>query len=166
MRHPWRSGNRPAAGCPGGGVMPDAPIDPQEFAAGLNVVDIGDLRIARGLSRRPYDSCRHLNLVYDSQERRIWCKDCEKNVEPFDAFKALSENIDGAVKRLQRREQEIKEAEAATARSRAVKALDEIWRTKNQAPCCPHCNEGLLPEDMLGRLPRVSRELTRAKRKR
>ena len=145
--------------------MSDTPIEPGHFIHGVDVVDIGDLRIARGLTRRPYESCRHKSMVYDTQERRVWCNDCEQEIEPFDAFKVITENMDSHMKRLIQRDQSLKEAETKAARSRAVKALDAIWRTKDQAPCCPHCKEGLLPEDMLGRLPRVSRELTRAKRK-
>ena len=51
--------------------MGDAPIEPQEYLSGPTVVDIGDLRVARGLSRRPFSGCAHHSLVYDNKERRI-----------------------------------------------------------------------------------------------
>jgi hypothetical protein len=50
----------------------DAPIIPQSFIGGVKVVDIGDLRVARGLSRRTHAACKHDQLIYDANERRIW----------------------------------------------------------------------------------------------
>lgn len=146
--------------------MSGRPIEPQDFCSGMKVVDIGDLRVARGLTRRPLSACRHINMVYDNNERRVWCKDCESEVEPFDAFKAVCENIDGATKRLKRREQEVKEAERFAARSRAVKALDKVWRGHHQTPVCPHCREALLPEDFASGAMTTGRELARAARRR
>ncbi|QEA38625.1 hypothetical protein FGL86_05720 [Pistricoccus aurantiacus] len=146
--------------------MSDMPIEPQDFCGGVKVVDFGDLRVARGLTRRPVASCRHLHLVYDNNERRVWCEDCESEVEPFDAFKAVCENIDSATNRLKRREQEVKEAEQFATRSRAVKALDKAWRSHHQAPMCPHCREALLPEDFSSGAMTTGRELARAARRR
>jgi len=144
----------------------DAPIEPQAFQGGVRVVDIGDVRVARGLTRRHRAHCRHLHLVYDDSERRVWCEDCESEVEPFDAFRGLVEQMDGHVKRLQRRERELAEAESFAARSRAVKALDEVWRSKRLTPLCPHCSEALLPEDMTRGLAFMDRDLARGQRAR
>lgn len=144
--------------------MSDAPIDPQAFVGGVKVVDIGDLRVARGLTRRPFSNCRHIHMVYDDKERRVWCEDCESEVEPFDAFKSVCENIDRATKQLQRRESEVKEAEQFSARSRATKKLDSIWRSRSMAPMCPHCREALLPEDFAHGVASTGRELARARR--
>jgi hypothetical protein len=125
----------------------DVPIEPQDYIYGVNVVDIGDLRVARGKSRRPHSSCKHLKMTYDTSERRIWCQDCETNVDAFDAFVSLVSWHSTAIDKLKARESKIKEAAAFSARSLAVKALDEVWRGRNMAPCCPHCKAGLLPED-------------------
>lgn len=59
---------------------------------------------------------------------------------------------------------ELAEAEQFQARSRAVKSLDHIWRSRTMAPCCPHCRQGLLPEDMLQGLSSVGVEYERARR--
>jgi len=146
-------------------AMSDAPIDPQEYRHGVTVVDIGDLRVARGLTRRPHSTCRHRNLVYDTRERRVWCDDCESEVEPFDAFANLVEVYDGATKKLDRRKQEIANAEQHAVRSLAAKALDKVWRSRTRAPLCPHCNEALLPEDMTSGLAQAGREIVRARRR-
>ena len=62
----------------------DPPIVPMDFCGGTTVVDIGDIRVQRGLSRRPFSACPHRGLTYDRKERRIWCKDCERDI--FDAY--------------------------------------------------------------------------------
>lgn len=125
----------------------DPPIEPQTFNGGVSVVDFGDYRVSRGFSRRHPASCIHKNMVYDLQERRIWCKDCETNVEGFDAFKTIVESFNSAVKRLKRRQEEVFAAENHNLISIAAKIIDEAWRKKNMIPCCPHCDRGLAPED-------------------
>ncbi|MGQ7253957.1 hypothetical protein [Vreelandella titanicae] len=131
------------------------------------VVDIGDVRAARGETRRHAGRCNHLNQVFDKDERRVWCTDCESEVEPFDAYLKLVENMTGAVEKLKRREQAVKEAESFQARSRAVKALDQVWRSKNMTPLCPCCDKGLLPEDFAnGVQSQMDRNLARKMRRR
>lgn len=125
----------------------DPPIVEPGFIGGVTVVDIGDVRVARGLSRRHSSSCPHRGLVYDNHERRIWCKDCEKDVEAFDAFTLLVSNYSVALDQLARREKNVKEAETFQLRSLAAKEIDKAWRHKNMIPACPHCGHGLFPED-------------------
>jgi hypothetical protein len=144
--------------------MSDVPIKPIDYSGGVNVVDIGDLRVARGKSERRRSQCRHLNLVYDDSERRVFCEDCESEIEAFDAFKGLVEHIDGTVKRLQYREDILKNAESTAVRSIAVKNLDKVWRTRNRVPLCPHCNEALLPEDFKNGIASTGAELVRKRR--
>ncbi len=125
----------------------DPPIEAPGYISGVTVVDIGDIRVARGLTRRPYTSCRHHALLYDDMERRIWCKDCESNVDAFDGFKALVENYDRCLDQLNRREKSVTEAEKFQLRSIAAKKIDEAWRSHNMVPACPHCGHGLFPEN-------------------
>lgn len=141
--------------------MSDAPIEPREYIGGVQVVDIGDLRVARGEARRPMAICQHVHQVYDQKERRVWCEDCETDLEPFDAYRCVIENMDRAVKMLRRREQELKEAEQFAARARATKALDKMWRSQSMAPCCPHCRTALLPEEFANGVTSMDRELAR-----
>lgn len=145
----------------------DPPIDELNYLAGIKVVDIGDLRVARGKSRRVPTACKHIALVYDSSERRIWCKDCETDVNPFDAFTGLVEQYNGAVQRLTRDREELDNAMKFAAHRRATKVLDEAWRSVKMVPCCPHCRQGLLPEDFADGIgTRVSKEFERARRTR
>lgn len=144
--------------------MSHEPIDPQEFRWGVNVVDIGDVRVSRGLTRRGREACKHKALSYDNVERRIWCRDCERDVEGFDAFVILAEAFDNAAKKLESRQRAIKEAEERTLRRRAAKVLDEAWSSRSMAPVCPHCSEGLLPEDVVGGVGMVNCEMIRRRR--
>lgn len=144
--------------------MTGAPIDPQDYLYGPKVIQIDDLRVARGMTRRPRTSCRHKQLVYDSSERRVWCQDCESDVEPFDAFVGVVEVWAAANSRLKRRQQEVAEAEAFSIISRAAKVIDQLWRSKRSVPLCPHCHEALLPGDVVGGMSTASRELVERRR--
>ncbi len=146
--------------------MSKVPIEPTDYLYGVKVVQIEDLRVARGMTRRPASSCRHKQLVYDDNERRVWCQDCEAEVEAFDAFKGLVEVFSGGMSTLQRRRRELDEAEKFQIRSRAAKVMDEAWRRTKMAPLCPHCSNAILPEDVVGGLGCASKELVIAARKR
>lgn len=140
------------------------PIEPLDYLHGVKVVDIGDLRVARGMSRRPVSLCSHRQLRYDERERRVWCADCESDVEPFDAFTGIVQRFAGAAKDIARRQDAVKAAEETALFSRAAKAIDEIWRRKKVVPACPHCRRGILPEDIANGIGKVSAELERQRR--
>jgi Zn finger protein HypA/HybF involved in hydrogenase expression len=105
-------------------------------------------------------------LVYDETERRIWCSDCETEVEPFDAFMQLVGVFSSAKSKIDRRMQELAEAEKFAMRSRAAKRMDEYWRSQTMAPLCPHCNGAILPEDVVSGLAQTSKSIEIAARKR
>lgn len=149
------------------GDKKDPSIEAQDFCGGVKVVDIGDIRVARGLSRRPYSSCQHRKMLYDGQERRIWCSECETNIEPFEAFKLLVEKYHNASADLVRRTEEVEAAEKAGVISLAAQAIDKVWRSRRMVPVCPSCRQGLFPEDFKhGVGMRLGREYAEAKRRR
>lgn len=144
----------------------DPPIEAQNFLGGVRVIDFGDIRVARGLSRRPYTGCKHHNLVYDNKERRVWCKDCERDIEPFDAFLSLVENFHAAFGAFERMKQEAEKARAHNIHLIACKELERAWRGRTMAVGCPHCRAGLLPEDFKrGGISMCSAEIERQRRK-
>ena len=146
--------------------MSDAPIEPQDYLYGVKVVQIEDLRVARGMTRRPTSSCRHKKLVYDEKERRVWCSDCESEVEPFDAFVGIVGVFSAGMSQIKRRGNELAEAEKFQIRSRAAKVMDDAWRSTKTAPLCPHCNTAILPEDVVGGVAKTSKAIVTAARKR
>lgn len=146
--------------------MSKAPIEPKDYLYGPKVVQIEDLRVARGMTRRPASSCHHKKLVYDDNERRVWCQDCEQEVEPFDAFMNVVGIFQKAAADINRRRRELAEAEAFRIISRAAKTMDSVWRKRDSAPLCPHCSAAILPEDVAKGVAEASRSLVMAARKR
>ena len=144
--------------------MSNEPIEPKGFLYGATVVDIGDLRVSRGMTRRPVSKCDHIKLVYDSTERRIWCSDCERDVDPFDAFESLVSRWNEALAGLERRTLQVAEAESRTLRHRASKVMDKAWSSRSMAPMCPHCDKAILAEDVVGGVLMVNVELERRRR--
>ena len=142
--------------------MSSAPIEPQDYLYGVKVVDIGDARVKLGMSRRTIGSCRHKNMHYDQSERRIWCADCESDIEGFDAFVVLVENFHRQERRMNDRESKVLEAEESTLISRAARVMDKHWRKRSTVPLCPHCSTALLPEDIVRGLALRSRSLIKS----
>lgn len=144
--------------------MADEPIVEQEYISGLTVVDIGDLRVSRGMTRRPASVCRHNRVTYDTSERRIWCRDCEKDVDPFDAFKNLSENYNRVYSSIQKERKELDEIGQFKIISIAAKTIDKAWRSHSMVPACPACGNGLFPEDFKTRPAMLGKDYARARR--
>lgn len=145
--------------------MTDEPIEDPGYVHGVTVVDIGDIRVSRGMTRRPTSSCNHRRMAYDPRERRIWCKDCERDVDPFDAFVGLTEQYHYAYRNLEKRRNQVEEAEKFQCRSIAAKNIDEVWRRRKVVPSCPHCQHGLFPEDFANGVGTIGVEYARARRK-
>ncbi len=127
--------------------MADEPIEELEYLGGVTVVDFGEVRVSRGMTRRPRSTCAHSSRSYDNQERRIWCRDCETDLDAFDAFIALLEPYDRSLKKLKKDRKHLDETMGFQLRSRAARSLDEAWRKRATVPACPKCRSALLPED-------------------
>lgn len=128
--------------------MNDVPIQELNYIR-PQVIDFGDIRVARGMSRRPVTTCLHAQLRYDLAERRIWCQDCEATVEGFDAFMVLVRNFEAMVNRASQNLRDAEEARAAVVHRIAARAVEKTWR-RGMAVTCPHCHRGILPGDSLG----------------
>jgi hypothetical protein len=145
------------------------PYDDGARAFGRPVIDFETIRIQAG--RTPFKSrekvCQHNSLVYNDSERRVWCQDCRTTVDPYDAFMRIVmqwHHIQGAING---KLATAKEAMDATLVRRSAKNLDRSWGRK-MAPNCPHCKNGLLPEDFDfpgGVRSSRSRELEEARRR-
>jgi hypothetical protein len=95
--------------------------------------------------------CRtgHAHLAYDDSKQTVECRDCNSIISPWLAFKALVQHFDARQRALKAQAADIRAAQEANLISRAAKRYDELVRRKGSAPCCPHCQEALLPEDIL-----------------
>lgn len=144
------------------------PFDDGARAFGRPIIDFETIRIQAG--RTPFKKrdqiCEHNSLVYNDSDRRVWCEDCKSTVDPYDAFMRIVmqwHHIQGSINGKLAR---ASEAMNATLVRRAAKNLDRSWGHK-MAPNCPHCHNGLLPDDFAdGIRSSRSRELEEARRSR
>ncbi len=146
--------------------MSDDRLEPLETAGMYvdNVVDLAGLRIRAG--RRPHNAkeCSHLNLTYSSRDRLIWCEDCSRNIDGFDAFLLLTSKFERMIYDVRRRKKLADDALRSTLVRRAAKELDSRY-LGNMAPVCRSCRDAILPEDILNS-GSVSIEIERARRRR
>lgn len=111
------------------------------------VVDLDSVRIRTGRTPRGLKTCQHKHMIYNQTERRIWCEDCERTIDNFDAFQTFTRHFKAMEREAGHKLRIAQEALAGAARLRATKELDRLWSGRRMAPCCPHCNRGLIPED-------------------
>jgi ribosomal protein S27E len=134
---------------------------------GAQVIDLANVRIQFGVPDpkrgRP---CDHLNLLYSTAERRVWCEDCTRTIDNFDAFMVFTKYFREMEAAARAKMAVAKQAEAATINRRAAKVIDSAWSGHQMAVCCPRCGGGLLPEDFAFGVSQVSAEIERARRKR
>lgn len=149
---------------------PDDPIEPRVDARPFiaEIIDLDGVRIQWGLpASRGTERCKHTNLTYSTEERRVWCQDCKRTIENFDAFKVLVDSFQRMELAARLKLEKAEAAMAATIHRRATKAVDKAWSSSLPAIGCPHCRAGLLPEDFeAGVKVCTSREYELARRKR
>lgn len=112
------------------------------------VVDLAGIRLRRGFSAGGI-LCLHRRLTYSTQERRVWCEDCKRSVDSFDAFMLLTRGFEAMVRDAQRLQRAAQEAHDAKLHLIAAREVEGIWRGR-RAVKCPHCRRGILPEDVTG----------------
>lgn len=145
------------------------PLEPFETWRGVDfVVDLAGYRVRSG--RTPYksqkDLCKHTKVIYSSTERRVWCEDCNSPVDAFDALMTVVHHFENMQMEINRRLNKASEGKRAVIGRRAAKEFDNLWNRK-MAPCCPHCQRGLLPHDFAdGASSAVGIEYENARRKR
>jgi ribosomal protein S27E len=149
--------------------MPDKEIplihQPGSEPFGQPVIDLAEVRIRMGYSDHKVGApCKHHALIYNTTERRIWCEDCERTIDSFDAFMTVVGNFHPMINAAKHALKRAKDAEAQTITLRAAKVFDKAWRGNQMAVSCPHCSTGLLPEDFMSGGSQVSAEIERARR--
>lgn len=140
------------------------PAHPDATPRSKPVIDLGDMRVAFGRPRFPKNICKHKTLIYCTDERRVWCQDCERSLDNFEAFMALVNEHCAMLTDADRRLKRAKEAEKIYIHRKAAKELDLAWGRKN-AVGCPHCGRGLLADDFASGGKQTSRDIELARRK-
>lgn len=111
------------------------------------VIDLAGVRLRWGQrSPKAERACEHKALVFCSRERRVWCEDCDRTIDSFDAFYMLTKNFESMVRDIRAQNSKVKAALDSTITRRATKELERMWGHK-MAAACPHCRTGLLAED-------------------
>jgi Zn finger protein HypA/HybF involved in hydrogenase expression len=149
--------------------MTDEPIVPSEGSRpfGAEVIDLDGVRIQHGMPvYRKGGSCQHHHLAYNPGERRVWCEDCERTIESFDAFMVVVKSFQAMARAARHNMEKADAALKATINRRAAKEVDRAWSGRGMAILCPHCQGGLLPEDFVGGGALCSRDIELARRKR
>lgn len=150
--------------------MSDPPLEPLPGDARMElaeVIDFGTVRLRRGRSNYRTKQCAHRSMIYSHSERRVWCEDCNRTIENFDAFTTLVVHFEEMARDARHRLAKANEALQATIHRRATKAVDKAWSGSLPALGCPHCGGGILPEDWQeGAMSQSSREYEVARRAR
>ena len=110
------------------------------------IIEVGEATFKRKRSKY----CSHRHLQYDIENQSIECLDCGEPIGSFAAFLSVIQNFDEAMRRLDRKTQELKELPQKGLHLTAAKKVEKAWRRKNMVPSCPHCGKGILPSDNLG----------------
>ena len=146
----------------------DPPLEvlPDSFFG--QVVDLAEVRIRQGRTPYKFKECKHKHLIFCTSERRVWCEDCERTIDNFDAFLIFTRHFEEMEQDARHKISRANEAMKTSVRRRATKELDRAWSGRNEmAVCCPHCHIGLLPEDFADRGSScISAEIERARRRR
>lgn len=146
----------------------DAPLEVMDSAGSFHavVVDLAGVRLQRGRTPPRNKVCEHKSMIFSGSERRIWCEDCERTIDSFDAFATLTTKFEAMVRDAKAMQTQAADALASTVVRRAAKTMDKSWGGK-MAPCCPHCRGALLPEDFAnGAASSFNADMERARRKR
>lgn len=112
-----------------------------------HVIDLAERRIAAGSRPHSVKKCEHKSMLYSDSTRSIWCEDCERSIDAFDAFCIMVKDFMRMTWDINAKMRKADEALKSTIITRAAKALDKAWRGNVKAVPCPHCRGGLLPED-------------------
>lgn len=113
------------------------------------VISLDSFRIDKRRNN-PRSDCSHKHLVMHTDEERVTCEDCGIQLGAFAALKILSEAWGKLQRDIERRIQIAQHLETKTLTLRAAKQVEDAWRSRGMVPACPHCGEGILPEDDLG----------------
>lgn len=148
--------------------MTKPPIDRRRLQDG-DVIDFGEVRLKAKGSRFSATGCQHLTCEIDADAGTLTCAECGVSVSPFSRLLLIAENRKAIKERdneYRRRISDLfQQVRNYRPHLRAAKALEEVWRGRRMAPCCPHCHTGLLPEDFERISGGVSVELERQRRK-
>ena len=117
-----------------------------------DIIDIGDWKIHRRGQHRieTEGDCDHRHVELDERGDVVRCVKCGTQLSAFWALSMIAEEYNRALSKLERRRQALIEAKEKGLHLLAARKVEKAWRRRDMVPACPHCGEGILPEDGLG----------------
>lgn len=118
-----------------------------------NVIQIGELLIRRRQEKHTYlkdERCHHRKMTWDDNGQIVTCDACGIQLSPYWALHQLAHFYDKEMSKLKARAEQLEQDKSHNLHLIAAKKVEAVWRSRNMAPCCPHCGRGILPEDKLG----------------
>lgn len=139
-------------------------MDKKEEFTLNNVIKIGDFSILE--KKRGWNSkeCNHRTIAFDDNGQIVTCCDCGQQISAYWALKEFSSFWEKLTEQLKHKENKLKEEKAANLHRIAARKVDKEWQRKDMVPCCPHCGEGISPEDGLGNTT-INKRIDAARRK-
>lgn len=130
-----------------------------------DVIDIGDWKLhIKGRHRMGAPGeCDHKHIELDERGDIVRCSKCGVQLSAFWALEMLADEYNRALSRLQAERATLAKAKESEICLLAAKKVEKAWRSRTMVPACPHCGNGILPQDGLGNAS-VNREIELRKR--
>jgi Zn finger protein HypA/HybF involved in hydrogenase expression len=135
-------------------ILPSKSGGPYKFQG---TVDFAGFKIEHGKTQRP--RCQHLHIVFDPEDRRVYCPDCKHSLDAFDALMLMYERWFKMSRDFKKKQEQFRETLMKDIRRVASRKVDQAWRNHSMAICCPHCERGLIPEDFQNGCATMSKDL-------
>lgn len=130
----------------------------------MTVVNIDDLRITRQRDNKwKREACKHLHLTFDDNGEIIECDDCGKQIGGYWAVLMLAERYAEAWNKLQAGSEALARAKSEGVHLLAARKVERAWRSRSMVPCCPHCGQGIGPNEGFGETM-INAEMERRRR--
>lgn len=91
--------------------------------------------------------CPHDRLTVDTNNRKVECEDCKREVDAFEAVSMLADRASQYQATYDRMRQDHKNLAGWVPHLRAVRNLEGMWKG-NRLPMCPHCKKGVTAEGL------------------
>lgn len=129
-----------------------------------NVISVGDFSVLKKERKYGDKPCLHRTITLDDNGQIVTCCDCGQQIDAYWALNEFSKLWKKLTEQLKSREEYLRKEKEAILYRIAAKKVDKVWRTKNLVPTCPHCGEGISPEDGFGNAA-INKRVDEARRK-
>jgi len=114
------------------------------------VIPVGDFSVEKKRrGRLDADVCNHLHMQMSDDGHTVFCTDCKKQLSAYYVLEIMMDSLVEQRELADRLTKKATEERNAVCHLRAAKHFESLWREKDSLPCCPHCKEGITPEDAL-----------------